>query len=432
MVRVCIFLMTAALIAGMVGCDIDGNGNVGESYTLTIASTAGGNVTSPGEGVFTYDEGAVVNLVVEAEEGYCFVEWTDEVDTIANVYAATTTVTMNSDYYVTANFASATKIWDWYDLHEIGNNLSGNYILMNDLDSTTANYTELASMTANEEKGWQPIADWVAEFSGIFDGQGYEIRDLFINRTDEDLVGLFGCIEPRGVIRDIGVVNASVIGKWDVAGLVGQNWGTVSHCYFTGHVTGNNSVGGVVGYNFGLVSNSYSTSILTSAEECVGGLVGANEGHVTTSYSTGSVTGIYAVGGLVGADWYGGLTTSYSTGNVVGFELVGGLVGIIQGSYIAESYSSGSVTGEENVGGLVGYRWETAVSNSFWDTETSGQSSSAGGTGKTTAEMQDIDTFTDVMWDIIAVANPSIHNSLYIWNIVNNVTYPFLSWQTVS
>jgi hypothetical protein len=69
------------------------------------------------------------------------------------------------------------------------------------------------------------------------------------------------------------------------------------------------------------------------------------------------------------------------------------------------------------------------VSNSFWDTETSGQATSDGGTGKTTTEMQNIATFSGATWDIIAVANPDTRNPSYIWNIVNAVTYPFLSWQ---
>jgi hypothetical protein len=69
------------------------------------------------------------------------------------------------------------------------------------------------------------------------------------------------------------------------------------------------------------------------------------------------------------------------------------------------------------------------VTDSFWDIETSGQTSSAGGTGKNTTEMQDIATFTGADWNIIAVANSSTRNPSYIWNIVDNVTYPFLSWQ---
>ena len=96
------------------------------------------------------------------------------------------------------------------------------------------------------------------------------------------------------------------------------------------------------------------------------------------------------------------------------------------------SYSTGSVTGNSSVGGLVGSDYKGAVTDSFWDTETSGQSTSAGGTGKTTAEMQDISTFSGATWDIIAVANPGIRNLAYIWNIVDGETYPFLSWQPVS
>ena len=75
-----------------------------KQYDLTISSTEGGSVTEPGEEVFTYGEGALVDLVAEAEEGYRFVEWTGDVSTIADVYAATTTITMNGDYSITANF----------------------------------------------------------------------------------------------------------------------------------------------------------------------------------------------------------------------------------------------------------------------------------------------------------------------------------------
>jgi len=71
---------------------------------LTISSTAGGSVTTPGEGTFTHDEGTVVDLVAELEAGYHFVNWTGDVDTIANVNAAQTTITMEDYYAITANF----------------------------------------------------------------------------------------------------------------------------------------------------------------------------------------------------------------------------------------------------------------------------------------------------------------------------------------
>ena len=464
------------------------------------------------------------------------------------------------------------EIRTWHDLDAVRDNLAGNYTLMNDLDSTTAGYTELASPTANGGKGWQPIgyygtcssgsdprvadAKWNG-LRGTFDGQGYEIKDLFINcPSNHDLgaynVGLFGRVNVGGIVKNVRVSNATVTGKTTVGGLVGFNYGTVSNSYFSGNVTGNERVGGLVGRNADTVSNSCATgsvngdsmigalvgynergtvsnshynydeflingqSMITigalfdedfeewlandkfldindrlsqengyyvvnnvadfkelvafgqdnslkfrlksdldlaaepnlyipyfagefdgnghkisnlsfnSGSIChiglfgyiapdgkvsqvyvenvkitgarfVGGLAGANRGTVSNSYSTGSVTGERLVGGLVG-DNRGTVSNSYSIGSVTGKRIKDSLVrhsGKNQhGGPISNSYSSGSVTGYEYVGSLVGSNDGGTVTNSFWDTETSGKATSAGGTGKTTAEMQDIATFS--------------------------------------
>jgi hypothetical protein len=132
------------------------------------------------------------------------------------------------------------------------------------------------------------------------------------------------------------------------------------------------------------------------------------------------------VGGLVGLNEQGTVNNSYSTGNVTGDEGVGGLVGLNARGAVRNSYSIGSVTGSNYVGGLVGNTDEGIVNNSFWDTEASGQATSAGGTGKTTEEMQDITTFSEAGWDIIAVANPGSRNPSFTWNIVDDETYPFI------
>jgi len=76
-------------------------------YNLTISSTTGGNVTTPGEGTFTYDEGEVVNLVAEAGEDYFFEKWTGGVANIDDFNAASTNITMPAqNVAVTANFKS--------------------------------------------------------------------------------------------------------------------------------------------------------------------------------------------------------------------------------------------------------------------------------------------------------------------------------------
>ena len=74
-------------------------------YSLNIIGPAHGSVTTPGEGrFFIYEEGTVVNLVAKPDSGYEFARWTGDVDTIANVNAASTTITMNGEYYICAHF----------------------------------------------------------------------------------------------------------------------------------------------------------------------------------------------------------------------------------------------------------------------------------------------------------------------------------------
>jgi hypothetical protein len=473
--RLSILLVIAALMVAVTGCTTpaEEEEEEGPQYDLSVTSSAGGSVTTPGEaGPYTYAEGEMVDLVAVADGGYQFINWTGDVSTIADVNAASTTITMNRDCSVAANFAGTIR--DWYDLDAVRNDLDGSYVLMNDLDSTTAGYAELASQTANGGKAWQPIGGLSVEapywyhvhpfdpFTGTFDGRRHEIRDLFIGRPDEDGVGVFGCVNTWGVVKNLGVMNAEVNGGSYVGGLLGGNWGTVSDCYLTGsiigdehtgglvggswgpvrdcHTTGSviggQHTGGLVGGNNGAVSDCYSRSNVIDSgdvnEGGVGGLAGGNWGAVRNSYATGNVTGDLEAGGLVGFHAGGTVDDSYSTGKVTGVTRVGGLVGAnCRDGSVTRSYSTGRVSGDNDVGGLVGYS-DAAVTSSFWDMQTSRQSASAGGIGKTTAEMKSVATFSDAGWSMFAVANPDARNSSYVWNIVDGQTYPFLSWQPVS
>jgi len=75
-------------------------------YVLTISSSPGGSVTTPGEGTHTYNATKVVSLVAEPDVGYGFVNWSGDVDTIADANADRTEITMNGDYSITANFTA--------------------------------------------------------------------------------------------------------------------------------------------------------------------------------------------------------------------------------------------------------------------------------------------------------------------------------------
>lgn len=103
---VSISLVVALILSvGLIGCTAEYVPEITE-YTLTIFSTEGGSVTTPGQGTesFAYDEGEVVDLLAEPDVGYRFASWTGDACNIANTNAASTTITMNDDYIITATF----------------------------------------------------------------------------------------------------------------------------------------------------------------------------------------------------------------------------------------------------------------------------------------------------------------------------------------
>jgi len=96
---------TAAWQSGRI--DDDFNITVGQApivFSLTITSTGGGSVTGPGEGQFTYVKGTDVTLEATADAGYRFVAWTGDVGTVVEPNARLTTITMQADYEINANF----------------------------------------------------------------------------------------------------------------------------------------------------------------------------------------------------------------------------------------------------------------------------------------------------------------------------------------
>jgi len=202
--------------------------------------------------------------------------------------------------------------------------------------------------------------------------------------------------------------------------------GTIIDSHATGSVTGEagTGAGGLVGGNSGVIANCYATGSTTGEGTTwgSGGIAGHNVGVIACCYATGNVTGrnaVYMGGGLVGHnDTDGMIIDCYATGNTAGFFAVGGLVGGNE-SAITHCYAIGKATASgtnSRTGGLCGRSYSPGqVVNSYWDTQTSGQSTSAGGTGKTTVQMQTARTFLDGAWDF-----------KYIWDIVERQTYPFL------
>ena len=265
------------------------------------------------------------------------------------------------------------------------------YELTVDLDFDTDGDGQIDADDAywNDGAGWEPIGVSASAFRTTFEGNGYTISHLFVNRSTTSFVGLFSYTGSPSDIRHVGLLDVAVTGKNLVGGLVGLSIGTIEGSYASGRVSGTSSVGGLVGWNLsGGIHASYATGRVAGTSK-VGGLVGENLGRsITASYATGRVAGTSKVGGLVGRVQSGEIHASYATGRVTGNNDVGGLVGHMERGEIHASYATGRVSGSSSsVGGLVGTNAGT-VTASYWDTRTSGQTSSAEGTGKTTTELQ--------------------------------------------
>jgi len=293
-----------------------------------------------------------------------------------------------------------TSIHDISGLQAMSSNLNGSYILANDIDaSETENWNGGAGFTpVGDSSGAYippmpspPIPIYPNKFKGTFDGKGYKITGLHINRPSQDYVGLFGWAEAGTQFSNVSLLALNITGKNSVGGLAGETNGNASKCSSNGTVSGGSGVGGLMG------RSSYST--------------------ISDCRSTATVSGVSYTGGLIGissADLEL-ISNCHSSGLVSGSSNnVGGLIGANVHSTITNSYSIATVNGaSNNVGGLIGDDYYGIISNCFWDNQTSGKTTSAGGTGKNTTDMMKKATFT--AWDFSST-----------WGILETKSYPFL------
>lgn len=252
-----------------------------------------------------------------------------------------------------ANYTAWMLVNNVDKLQAMSTNLRGNYALGKDIDAT-------ATSSWNNGAGFLPIGDDNSRtFKGRFAGLGHTISNMFIYRPQTSNIGLFGVTETGAEIRDVGLLNSQFSGR-----------------------------------------------------HAVGALVGASNGGIHNSFASGGVvSGNIFVGGLVGHLQYGSIDNSYAALDVTGTDNTGGLVGKIYNGAVLNSYAASSVAGATWTGGLVGHNEYSTVSSSYYDTQTSGQTT--GGTGKTTAQMQQQATYAG--WDFVNT-----------WRIVEGSSYPLL------
>lgn len=312
-------------------------------------------------------------------------------------------------------------------------------------------------------------------FSGNYDGQGFSISNLYINRTIHT-VALFGLVG-NATFRNMNLVNPIVLVSGGTATdyqgdaiFMANGAATLDNIHIIGGSLTNTSYFGYSGTMLGRVGAMTVTNCSTSASLIInctssgklGGFVGAptSAGSYTNCSSTGDVTtnGSY-VGGFVGQISATGCTFSrcYSTGNVTGTYSAAGFAGTLYGGSITNCYATGNVTGP-NSGGFSGYNLGPATvtncyakgsvtgtatggfgsdagahtfSNCFWDNQTSGKAAAFGAgsnanvVGKTTVQMQTETTYTTALWDFVTETTNGTNDYWFI-DATYNSGYPAL------
>ncbi len=403
-----------------------------DRYEVVLSADPAGSGTTTGAG--TYDHGSQITVAAQPADGYRFIQWTEAGATVSTEAQYQFTVqgprTLQAQFDHAIVFAGGSgtesdpyQVASPLHLYNLRRYPGACFEQTADIDLNTAPW--------NEAEGWSPIG-WVADgfdfdaqetFSGVFDGKGFVIRNLTLNRPAVAIQGLFGLMT-GGEIRNVVMENADVHGDSDVGALVGVvQGGKVVHCRVSGSVTSQwHGVGGLVGRleADGEISHCVSSVAVTGNSGMAGGLVGQTLGTIRGSRASGPVIGGWYAGGFAGGTPAGLIEDCYATGSVTdpeGLGPVGGFAGGERWGDMAElvirnCYATGEVGDAEEAGGLVsiwgppegGEGFQGRVENSYWDMDTTTEAQSAAGEGRTTAQMtwpHGADTYQG--WDFTTV-----------------------------
>jgi Divergent InlB B-repeat domain len=227
-----IAILLFMVLGNCIGCT--GGGGTAE-YTLTITSTAGGTVTTPGEGTYTYNASQVVNLTATPDNGYRFVNWTATAGTFGNAIAASTTFTMPAqNATVTAHFALGVLIANVPDANQPPTTTLNTTIPMNFCaPMAMANVLEYWDDVANHAQAQNVTAGLIPETVAEYLG-------WFMDTNNMGSPARFNAGSPGTYDVDIAPGTLEYV-RWDdpiapappfavPAGKVGYNWSVLRVC----------------------------------------------------------------------------------------------------------------------------------------------------------------------------------------------------------
>ncbi|TVQ75945.1 MAG: T9SS C-terminal target domain-containing protein [Flavobacteriales bacterium] len=200
------------------------------------------------------------------------------------------------------------------------------------VQTANINAAATSSWGTHLNEGWIPIGNSTTKFTGVYDGQGFAVSNLSMNRWQIQNAGFIGFAN-NATIKNLQVLEVDFHNYNSNIGIIcGNAEGTtnISYCVSSGSLTLNqnaNSVGGILG-------NASGSGIII--EYC---------------FSSASINAVSWAGGIVGNMGLGTIRFSAFTGVLSGgTSLFGGLVGLSGAALIAYgNYVSGIVPSGTNV-----------------------------------------------------------------------------------
>ncbi|NLZ05277.1 MAG: hypothetical protein GXY19_08905 [Phycisphaerae bacterium] len=264
-------------------------------------------------------------------------------------------------------------------------------------------------------------------FSGVFDGSGHAISGYDGSRPNWGCAGFFGyVVGANACVKNLNLIDPRVeaVSSVCTGTLVGYlSYGSIRRCSVRGgSVIGTECIGGLVGsVAYGTVSECFASS--TVRDEDISGGVFQEYRMGPTDFARARIAQHRYAGGLAGENWYGTIANCYALGPVAGDSTSGGLLGQHYEGTITKCFSAGPVVQSGTFGGLMGSGSASDIQACFWDMDGSGVTTSKGGTGLTTAQMQTAATFLEAGWDFVG---ETANGTEDLWWIIEGQDYPRL------
>lgn len=225
--------------------------------------------------------------------------------------------------------------------------------------------------------GFTPIGLVVRymDFNGIFNGNDFEIRNIYINgKNSEKSYGLFGNVS-HGEIKNLtvkGIIKATGTAA-GIAGSIGDGENVVNCKNYCEIISTENFAGGIIGRSGRLIINKCANFGNINGKKSAGGIVGYEYASVVTVKNSYNMSDVFSedgyAGGIFGETCAGSLNifNCYNKAKVNNKNSEKGSAGILGFKYhttnlkIENCVNLGICTKANRSGGIIGNNWIPAT-----------------------------------------------------------------------